>query len=120
MSATFLKADEAWIKSSLRQGKITKGEEAIILSAFDDQTDYDIAEIKKKALEEKLLKRTCLLKLLTFRIEHTLTYLLLGADRASDLKELTDLYRSYYKGKIKIEDFKLELQSRFKSARVEG
>lgn len=110
MSGTFNSQDKDWIRSSLRLGNFTDIDFVSMESAFDEQTDYDIATIKKSMQHEKFLRKVCLYKMIMFPIEWLTIRIILGKIKAKEHVKLTKLYRAFFKKKIDLSTFQKSLQ----------
>lgn len=115
MSAKFLKDDSRWLMNNI-VGKLTSVEEALLQSAFDNETDQDVEIIKKEIKNIKFLKRVCFTKLALFIPEYLLTFLLFQKKYSVGKKELASLYYKFLFNKISLENFKIKLKTLMKDA----
>jgi len=85
---------------------LTPEEDAMICSFFDEATDYDVQEIVTRQREIKILKRTCLIKLILFPATYILSFLLLPREFSKEVLKITKVYYNFLRGKISLEDFR--------------
>lgn len=109
MSASFNPEDRDWLKSIIKLGHFSKLDNAMIETAFDEQTDYDVAAIEKVLKQDKYLRRVCLYKLIVFPLEYCAIRTLLGKDEAREHLHLVRLYKAFYKKQISHEVFQENL-----------
>jgi hypothetical protein len=93
----------------LHEGRIDEYNEAMIISIFDEQTDYDIEDIEKDMKEEKLFKKICLIKTIMFPLEILLTFLILGRSEFIEKIETQKLYIKLLRNKLNVSEFKEEV-----------
>lgn len=82
---------------------------AFIESQFDAQADMDVDEAIVKIKTEKLLRKGCVVKLLLYPLEWTLTRVIMGKEAAQILTRGVKGYYYFYKGEIDLEQFKKSL-----------
>lgn len=105
------KSDGSWVRSSLKQGKFSEVEEALIMSAFDEQTDMDVTDIKNHVEQEKFLRKVCLTKMLIFPMELLAISVTLGLNKGLEHVELVKIYAQYYRKKIGFNEFQARLKN---------
>lgn len=111
MSASFnYRDDVGWLRSSLRQGKITPAEMAIVESHFDEQTDHDDVAIFKLMTKEKFLRKVCLYKLITFPVEVVVIAAVLGFEKAKTHTRMIKLYFQFMRKKVPLQVFQEKLK----------
>ena len=81
-------------------------EDAMICNFFDEATDYDVQEIIAREREIKILKRTCLIKLILFPVTYILSFILLPREFSKEVLKITKTYFNFLRGKIALEDFR--------------
>jgi hypothetical protein len=118
MSATFSKEDKGWLACYSSVKPLNPHDEAIVQTTFDNETGDDIKRIEKEMARDKLLRKTCLIKLLTFPLEYVAIFVLLGKLRAKDKINLTKIYYKFYKQQISFYDLQKDLQELSKSGKI--
>jgi hypothetical protein len=111
MSASFNKIDNQWLRSIFKQGKFDKVELAMLESLFDEHTDEDARTLENNQKQEKLLRRICIYKFITFPVEILAILVTLGLDKAIEHKDLTKLYLQYFNKKITLYQFQVKLHN---------
>lgn len=110
MSASFQIEDKDWIRSMLKQGDFTDVDFVLMESAFEEQTDCDVAAIEKSIRQEKFLRKVCVYKMIMFPMEWLTIRLILGSIKAQEHVKLTKLYLAFFKRKINLSTFQKSLQ----------
>lgn len=93
----------------LHEGYIDDYNEAMIVSMFDEQTDYDIEDIRKDIKEAKMFRKICIVKTILFPLELLLTLIILGKKEAKEKIESQKLYIKLLRNKINVSEFKEEV-----------
>lgn len=114
MSARFRKEDSRWIHTMTWQGYYGAMDEALILAAFDQDTDDEITLIQKLIDKEQFLRRVCKVKLVTYPIEFLSILIFLGREKAADHTKLTKIYYRFLSRKLTLEKFREKLQEFYK------
>ena len=116
--AKFNTQDKDWLPAIVKQGVFTETEKALLLSAFDEQTTYDINSIKEQMKKERQARRVCLYKVIMYPFELILAKLLLGNNAVDEKRTMYKIYKSYYKKKISYIEFKKRLANFYKDVNI--
>jgi hypothetical protein len=109
MSASFQKEDTNWLLNHAKN--INELEEALLFSAFDTETNFDIDKIQKEMEQTKFLKKVCFIKLLTFIPEYVLTFFMFERKYSIAKRRIAKLYYNFLFNKINLNNFKKELKN---------
>lgn len=116
--ARFEKQDRHWLPLIAKWGDINPVEETLLLTTFDQQTNFDIKVIEEQIRKEKQAKRVCLYKMIMYPFEYILIKLLFGTKGLEDKTTAHKIHKAYYKNKISYIEYTKRLANFFKDARM--
>lgn len=108
--ASFNKIDKEWLATSLKQNDYTEAEKAILVSAFDSQTDHDAEQIKVRMAKEKYARRICFRRIVTYPFQYVFLKLMFTPKPVMEnWSKVNKIYKAYYKKKIDYIEFQKRL-----------
>lgn len=116
--ARFNIQDKSWLPSIIKQGKFNETEKAILLTVFDEQTQYDIRDTEERMKKEKQARRVALYKIIMFPFEYIAISLIFGKKGLQEKLTIHKIYTLYYKKKINYIEFQKRLANLYKDGTI--
>ncbi len=113
--ASFNKVDRTWLPTIVKFGEFSKLELALLESAFDDQTNYDIEQIHK----ETKVRKECRKRIILYPLQTIIFKLLLTPPSVmEDRKKVNNIYKAFYKKRIDYQEFQKRLSNFLKDSKL--